>query len=104
MSEKNESIVDKLLDENNNENLKLYDEKNNCVEFEQVAIIPIQDRVYVILRPIAGVQGVEEDEAVVFSIEEVDDEECLIVVDDESIVDNVFAQYHELIKAEGIEV
>lgn len=105
MAENNEkNPIDIILDENNNENVKLYDENNNCVEFEQIAVIPIDEKVYVIMRPVSGIEGIAEDEALVFGIEEVDEEDCLIVVDDDAIVDQVFTNYYELLKAEGVEV
>ena len=104
MAEKEKSHIEILLDQENNENIKLYDEKNNCVEFEQVAIIPIDEKIYAILRPVAGLDGVGEDEALVFSIEEVDEEDCLVVVDDDAVVDAVFEQYYKLLKDEGVEV
>lgn len=104
MAEQEKSPIELLLDENNNENIRLYDEKNNCVEFEQVAIIPIEEKIYAILRPVAGIDGVAEDEALVFSIEDVDDEDCLVVVDDDKLVNTVFQEYYKLLKEEGIEV
>ena len=104
MAEKEKSPIEILLDQDNDENIKLYDEKNNCVEFEQVAIIPIDEKIYAILRPVSGIEGIGEDEALVFGIEEVDDEDCLIVVDDDAIVDQVFEQYYKLLKDEGAEV
>ena len=104
MAEKEKSPIEILLDQDNDENIKLYDEKNNCVEFEQVAIIPIDEKIYAILRPVSGIEGIGEDEALVFGIEEVDDEDCLIVVDDDAIVDQVFEQYYKLLKDEGVEV
>lgn len=102
MAEK--SPIDILLDEENNENIKLYDEKNNCVEFEQVAIVPIEEKIYAILRPVSGMEGIAEDEALVFSIEEIDEEDCLVVCDDDKIIDEVFKQYYEMLKAEGIQI
>ena len=57
------SPVELLLDENNNDNIKLYDEENNCVEFEQIATIPMDEKIYVILKPVAPMENVAEDEA-----------------------------------------
>ena len=37
-------------------------------------------------------------------IEEIDDEDCIVLVDDEKVVDEVFKEYYELLKAEGINV
>jgi len=98
------SPVELLLDENNNDNIKLYDEKNNCVEFEQIATIPMDERIFVILKPVTQMENVAEDEAIVFEIQEIDDEDCLVVVTEDKIIDNVFDQYYEMLKAEGIDV
>lgn len=98
------SQIEMLLDENNTENLKLFDENNRETEFEQVAIIPLDEKIYAILKPVTKIVGVNDDEALVFVIEEVDDEDCLVIVDDESVVDRVFKEYYDLLKAEGIKV
>ena len=98
------SQIEMLLDENNTENLKLYDENNKETEFEQVAIIPLDEKIYAILKPVTKIVGVNDDEALVFVIEEIDDEDCLVIVDDEAVVDKVFKEYYELLKAAGIEV
>lgn len=104
MSNKNVSPIDMLFDENNTDNIVLYDEQNNEVEFEQIAIIPLEDRVYAILRPLDEKNPLPEDEAVVFAIEEVDDEDVLVPEEDSDIVDKVFDKYYELLKEDGVDV
>ncbi len=103
MSEKEVSPIDLLLDENNSDNITLYDENGDGVEFEQIAVIPMDEKVYAILRPIEAFEGMKDDEALVFNIEEVDDEEVLVVTEDDKVIDKVFDQYYEMLKAEGIE-
>lgn len=103
-TKKEVSQIEMLLDENNTDNIKLYDENNKETEFEQVAIIPVDDKIYAILKPVNELAGVNEDEALVFVIEEIDDEEVLVIVDDEEIVDKVFNEYYDLLKEEGIDV
>ena len=98
------SPVELLLDENNNENIKLYDEKNECVEFEQIATIPMNERIFVILKPVTAMENVAEDEAIVFEIQEIDEEDCLVVVTEDKIIDKVFDEYYEMLKSEGIDV
>jgi hypothetical protein len=98
------SEIDKLYDTENIENLVLYDENNKKTEFEQVAIIPNGDDVYAILKPVGEFTGVEEDEALVFKIQEIDGEECLVIVEDDQVVDTVFNAYYDLLKKEGVEV
>ena len=104
MEKEERSQIEMLLDENNNENLKLYDENNKETEFEQIAVIPLNEKIYAILKPVTKIVGVNDDEALVFSIEEIDDEDCIVLVDDEKVVDEVFKEYYELLKAEGINV
>lgn|SRR5690554_1237499 len=103
MEEREISQIELLLDEENTDNIKLYDENNKETEFEQIAIIPIDERVYAILKPVTEIVGVSDDEAIVFVIEEVEDEEVLVIVDDEDIVDKVFNEYYALLKSEGID-
>ena len=104
MNKEEKSQIELLLDENNTDNLKLYDENNKETEFEQVAVIPLNETIYAILKPVTKIVGVNDDEALVFVIEEIDDEDCLVIVDDAKIVDEVFKEYYELLKAEGINV
>ncbi len=104
MDREERSQIELLLDENNTDNLKLYDENNKETEFEQVAVIPLNEKVYAILKPVTKIVGINDDEALVFGIEEIDDEDCLVIVDDEKIVDEVFKEYYALLKAEGINV
>ena len=103
MAEEFLSPIDMLLDENNTENLKLYNEENQEVEFEQIALVPIEDKTYAILKPVETMEGVADDEALVFVIDEIDDEDCLVIVDDDKIIDEVFEEYYKLLKEEGVE-
>ena len=86
------------------DNVILYDANNNPVEFEQVAIIPMDERVFAILKPVQAIEGVEDDEALVFEIKEVDDEDVIVLVDDEETATKAFEIYYDLLREEGIEV
>ena len=97
MEEKTVNAIDALFDENNTDNIVLYNEKEEPVEFEQIAIIPIEENVYAILKPVAEIEGVKEDEAFAFEIVTVDDEESLRLVEDEKVIDKVFAEYDKLV-------
>lgn len=95
---KEENAIDALFDANNNENITLYNEKDEPVDFEQIAIIPLNDRVYAILRPVEKVEGIAEDEAFVFEV--VEDEEngdSLRLIEDDSVIDAVFEDYNKLL-------
>ncbi len=91
--------IEKLLDENNNENIVLYDENGNALEFEQIALIVLGGNVYPLLHPLVQEEGIDEDTGLVFQIIVTDDgEEVLEVVDDEEVVDAVFEEYYALLE------
>ena len=92
------NVIDRLLDENDEEPVTLYDENDKETEFEQVAIIPLDEKIYVILKPITKIEGVADDEGLVFVIEEIDDEDMLVLVDDDEIINKVFDVYYQLLK------
>ena len=93
--------IDALYDENNNDAIILFNENGEEIAFEQVAIIPISEKVYAILKPIQPMDGVGEDEGLVFSIEQNEaGEEYLALTVDEDIIDAVFTVYDALVAAE----
>ena len=102
MEEKEISQIEKILDEENCDNIVLYDEDDNAVEFEQVAVIPMDDSIYVILVPVTEMEGVGEDEGVVFVIEEDEENEPLLsIVVEDDVIDAVFAEYDKLVEEDG---
>ena len=103
MEEKELSPIDKILSEDNDDNIILYDESDNETEFEQVAVIPLDEEVYVILAPVTQIEGVGEDEAFVFIIEGDEGEELLSIVTEDEIVDRVFEEYYKLLDENGEE-
>ena len=97
------SPIDCLFDEDNNDPIVMYNEKGEKVEFEQIALIPIEEDIYAILKPTEEMEGIGEDEALVFEIVEPDDEdeeEYLNLVSDLSIIDKVFDVYNKLMDEE----
>lgn len=97
------SVIDMILDEENNENVVLYDDNNKAVEFEQVALIPLDEELYVILKPVDKIEDIADDEALVFQIiEESEDEASIVICTDFDVVDKVFEEYYALLKEEGL--
>ncbi|MBQ7225154.1 MAG: DUF1292 domain-containing protein [Clostridia bacterium] len=93
-------LIDKLYDEENNEAIVLFSEKGQEIAFEQIAVIPHQDgRVYVILKPIQPIEGLGEDEGLVFFIN--DEKKIVELVTDEGIIDWVFSVYDSLVEDEN---
>ena len=98
MKLKAKNPVEQILDENNTENVILYDPDNKPIEFEQVAVIPLEenDKLYAIMIPVTPMQGVNEGEGVLFEIDETAQD--IQVVRDEKIIDKVLAIYEKLIE------
>ena len=91
-------ILDILLDENNDDPITLFDENDKEVKFEQVAIIPDNEKIYAILKPIDELEGVADDEAIVFAVEEDEDGLSVLVVEkDEEVAIRVFDKYYQLL-------
>ena len=88
-------VLEMLLDENCNDNITLYDEDGEPMEFEQIAMIPIEEDTYFILRPI-GMEELEDDLAFVFKLIESEDGAGIDLVDNDEIADLVFEQYYAL--------
>ncbi len=92
------NILDILLDENNDKPITLYDENDKAVKFDQVAIIPMEEQLYAILKPIDEMEGVADDEAIVFLVEEDEDGDAELVVEtDEAKAMKVFDEYYKLL-------
>lgn len=94
-------ILDILLDKDNRDPIVLTDGEGRRISFEQIAIIPYERandwNLYVLLKPIDKIDGIQDDEAVVFKI--IEDESgnpVLIVETDEKVAVEVFSEYYKL--------
>lgn len=91
--------IDALYDENNNDAIILFNERGEEIAFEQIALIPLNENTYAILKPIKPMEGLGENEGLVFSIETSEDgQEFLMLTTDEEIIDKVFDVYDKLIE------
>lgn len=91
-------ILDILLDEDNEDPVTLYDDQGKAFKFDQVAIIPLDGKLYAILKPLDELPGVADDEAIVFAINEQENgESSLIIETDEAVAMRVFDEYYKLL-------
>lgn len=91
-----EKYVDRLFDENNSENIFVKDNDGREIEFEQVAVVDFEENYYAILQPVTPIEGVSEDEFLVFLIDE--DLDCLTYVEDDRIIDGVNEEFCALLE------
>ena len=92
-------IIKALLNENNNDNIFL-EFNNEYIEFEQYALIYVRDNYYSILRPVTIKEGIDNDEGVIFMID--DNKNRLILIEDEEIIDEVYDVYFSLLDENNI--
>ncbi len=93
--------IEQILDEENYDNVILYDPEKKPIEFEQVAVIPVdkptgEQTLYTIMIPVTPMQGVSEGEGVVFKIDE--QTRDIEVVNDEKVIDKVLEIYQKLVE------
>ena len=60
------NIIDKILDENNHDFINTYDDFGNPIQFEQIAVVSLDEELFVILRE--NSEDVPFDEVMVFRI------------------------------------
>lgn len=93
--------MDEELDDNV---IVLNDEDGNEVKFEFLDLIELDDEEYVVLLPILEDDEAEDDgEVVILKLEDTDDgsdEESYVGVEDEEILNKVFAIFKEKFKDE----
>ena len=95
----NENIIPKLDEsENNDDIVTLLSATGEEVDFVEIAGIAHNDNFYAILQPVELIEGMEDDEALVFKVTrgENGNDKFEIELDDE-IIDIVFKKYNELL-------
>ena len=99
MSNEYQNPIDALFDEDNNDVIILFNERGEEIPFEQVAVIPL-GKTYAILKPLQPMDGLGEDEGLVFAVEvnTETNEEYLALVTDMDIIDQVFDVYDALVE------
>ena len=89
-----EKYVDRLFDESNDDKIYVKDTDGREIEFEQVAVVDFEENYYAVLKPTSALEGVAEDEFLIFLIDE--DKDCLVYEEDERVIDGVEAMLEEL--------
>ena len=96
--EQQPDIIDILLDEDNKDPIVLVDGQGKKLSFEQIAVIPYNNKIYCVLKPIDKIENVQEDEAIVFFVDEQEGKEPVLMVEtDEKVAMDVFDEYYNLL-------
>lgn len=85
-------------DENNDDIVTLKSADGEDIDFTEIAGIALRGRFYAILQPVELLDGMDDDEALVFEVTRGrDGEDSYQIVEDEDIIDAVFAEYNRLL-------
>lgn len=98
--EKNQDInqEEELMDE---DVIQLINEDGETVDFYHVATIEFENNWYVFFEPAEEMEDLDEGEVAVFKLETDEDGEDLFVpIEDEELMDKVFAEYNRLLEEE----
>lgn len=89
---------DKHLDENNIDPIVITDEEGVKYTFQPLASIPYKGKPYFVLRPMEKIDGIEDEEEVVFYLSGSTDESVSLKPEsDKAKVKAVLNKYHKLL-------
>lgn len=96
-------LLDVLFDPDNKDPIVLMDENGKQMTFEQVAVIPYEVRkekkLYCVLKPLDKIEGVADDEAIVFLVDTDENGNTVIrIEEDEEVAIAVFDKYYDLLE------
>lgn len=92
-----ENYNDEIL-EDEDDIVTLLSANGEEVDFVEIAGIAYQGNFYAVLQPVELLEGMEEDEALVFKVTRGDDGEDKFEIElDDDIIDAVFAEYNRLL-------
>ncbi len=87
-----------MLDEEEDDIIILKSADGEEVEFVEIAGINLNGKFYAILQPVELLEGMDEDEALVFEVVRgADGEDSFNIELDDDIIDAVFTEYNRLL-------
>ena len=76
----------------------LQNDEGRKISFDQIAVIPYNEQLYCVLKPVDKIDGVSDDEAIVFVVHEEEGKEPVLMVEtDEKTAIAVFDEYYNLL-------
>ncbi len=103
--EESVDLLDILLDKDNKQPITLMDEKGKQISFEQIAMIvhevKKEKKLFAILKPVDKIEGLGENEAIVFLVDQDKDGNTILKIEeDEDVAIDVFDEYYDLLEEE----
>lgn len=89
-----EELLEKILDPENSEPITLHNENDEPAEFDQLAFIPYNDIIYLVLTPTNPMEGIEEGTVMIYKVDE--EEESIVFEQNEEISTKIFDMFIEM--------
>ena len=98
-------MEDKVQLIDDGEIITLFDEDDNPMDFYEVAVVEYENELYALLQPAEEIEGIADDEVVIFRIEETEneDDDFFYPVEDEAVQEAVFEEYLRATSSEECE-
>ena len=102
MNDNEKDLLNEELEEGEEDIITLATPDGEEVDFTQIATVEFEGSLYVIMQPVELFEGMDEDEALVFSVTDDGEEDSRFdVVTDERVIDGVFGEYNKLFEEQN---
>ena len=102
MDDKNVDLDEELFDEDDDDIVTLLSADGEEIDFVEIAGIAHKGNFYAILQPVELLEGMEDDEALVFKVSRGENGEDKFEIElDDEIIDAVFEEYNRLLDEAG---
>ena len=97
-------MADFFEDQNNmdedDEIITLYNEERDVDEdFYHLATLDVDDKWFVVLKPVEKLPDIEEDEVLIYEVQEGDDGDIFVAIEDEDLLQKVFDEFMKEMEA-----
>ena len=97
-------MADFFEDQNNMDEdddiITLYNEERDCDEdFYHLATLDVDDKWFVVLKPVEKLPDIEEDEVLIYEVQEGDDGDIFVAIEDEDLLQKVFDEFMKEMEA-----
>lgn len=97
-------MADFFEDQNNMDEdddiITLYNEERDIDEdFYHLATLDVDDKWFVVLKPVEKLPDIEEDEVLIYEVQEGDDGDIFVAIEDEDLLQKVFDEFMKEMEA-----
>ena len=97
-------MADFFEDQNNMEEdddiIILYNEERDCdEEFYHLATLDVDDKWFVVLKPVEKLPDIEEDEVLIYEVRDGDEGDVFVAVEDEDLLQKVFEEFNKMVES-----